>query len=239
MAKNKRISSAVPRLTSPPVPLSINGEGESGGEVNCREANGAKIRGGRGKTSLARPWSKIETLPPKIREEFEQRLRQNGFRGHRELAEWLGRYGVAITKQGIHQYGQKFERRLDAVRLATEQAREVCAQFKDDDVSMQAALMRLVQTQLFQVLVAVNERTPGRKKDGRGGGKDGKPSINLGVLARAVAGLVRAQAEHRRWAERAREKVAVAGKKIDEACAQGLSENGADKIRSVLMEIDP
>ncbi len=73
----------------------------------------------------------------------------------RQLAKWLGDNGFEISHAAIHKYGQKFERRLDAMRMATEQARIVCEQFKGDDEQMQSALMRLVQTRLFEVLAAV------------------------------------------------------------------------------------
>jgi len=59
------------------------------------------------------------------------------------------------------------------VRMATEQARIVCEQSKDDDEQMQSALMRLVQTRLFEVLTAANEMGTGkcerRRRDDRAG----------------------------------------------------------------------
>ncbi len=69
--------------------------------------------------------------------------------------------GSRSRRRAIHKYGQKFERRLDAIRMATEQARIVCEQFKDDDAQMQGALLRLVQTQLFEVLTAAHEKENG------------------------------------------------------------------------------
>ncbi|HUO06438.1 MAG TPA: phage protein Gp27 family protein [Candidatus Binataceae bacterium] len=183
--------------------------------------------------SLVASFGKIHRMPPALKEEFDRRLREGGFAGHQELADWLSQQGIAVSKQAIHAYGRKFEEQLAAIRLATEQAREVCAQFEGDEKSMQEALLRLVQTQLFQVLIAANERLPAGAKTGPAG------SLNLSAVARSVAGLVRAEAEHRKWTEHAREKIAAAGKKIDEAREHGLSERGADEIRRVLMEIEP
>ena len=61
--------------------------------------------------------------------------------------------------------------------------------------------------------------------------------VNVTALARSVSGLVRAETEHRKWAERARANVAEAEKKVDEAQAKGLSKDAAEQIKAVLMEI--
>ncbi len=177
---------------------------------------------------------KIQRLPEDLKLELDRRLSGGTFRSWRKLSEWLGQNGYQISHTSLYEYGQKFDRRLDAIRLATEQARIVCAQFKDDDVQMQTALLRLVQTRLFEVLSAVNEKTKsGRPK--RGGEKIAP--VNITVLARCVLGLARADSENRKWAERARAAVATAAKKLDEAAGKGLSTDAADQIRAVLMEI--
>ena len=80
-----------------------------------------------------------------------------------QLREWLGDNGFEISRRCIDDYRHNFERRLDSVRLASEQARIVCEQSKGDDAQMQSALMRLVQTRLFEVLVVVNEKETSSK----------------------------------------------------------------------------
>ncbi len=177
---------------------------------------------------------KIQKLPEDLKLELDRRLSAGTFRSCRILSKWLGENGYEISHAALHKYGQKFDRRLDAIRLATEQARIVCAQFKDDDAQMQTALLRLVQTRLFEVLSAINEK----EKSGRAkrGGEKIAP-VNITALARSVSGLVRAETENRKWAERARAALAAAAKKLDEAAGKGLSSNAADQIRAVLMEI--
>ena len=151
----------------------------------------------------------------------------------RQLAKWLGDNGFEISHAAIHKYGQKFERKLQAVRMATEQARIVCEQFDGDDEQMRSALMRLVQTNLFEVLVAVKETEKG------GAVEEGATvaPVNLTALARSVSGLARAETEHRKGAERARAGVAEAGRKVEEAREKGLSKDAAEQIKSILMEI--
>ncbi|MGB8412672.1 MAG: phage protein Gp27 family protein [Candidatus Binatus sp.] len=176
---------------------------------------------------------KIKKLPPDLKEQLDKMLTEGTLHSCRQLAKWLGDNGFVISHAAIHKYGQKFERRLEAIRMATEQARIVCEQFKDDDEQMQSALLRLVQTQLFEVLSATNER----KKGGAEEGEATVAPVNITALARSVSGLARAETEHRKWAERAREGVAAVEKKVEEARTKGLSKDAADQIKAVLMEI--
>ena len=177
---------------------------------------------------------KIKKLPPDLKEQLDKMLTEGTLHSCRQLAKWLGDNGFEISHAAIHKYGQKFERRLDAIRLATEQARIVCERFKDDDdEQMQSALMRMVQTRLFEVLGSANEREKGAAKEGAT-----IAPVNITALARSVSGLARAETEHRKWADRARAGVAEAEKKIEEARGKGLSPDAADQIRAVLLEIE-
>ncbi len=174
---------------------------------------------------------KIKKLPPDLKEQLDQMLTEGTLHSCRQLSKWLGDNGFEISHAAIHKYGQKFERRLAAIKMATEQARIVCEQFKDDDEQMQSALMRLVQTQLFQMLSISN---------GEGSGKRRAPAVapvNIGALARCVSGMARVESEQQKWAERARAKVAAVEKKVEEARTKGLSKDAADQIKAVLMEI--
>jgi hypothetical protein len=176
---------------------------------------------------------KIKRMPRDLKQKLDKLLSDGTFHSCRQLAKWLGDNGFEISHAAIHKYGQKFERKLEAVRMATEQARIVCEQFKDDDAQMQSALMRLVQTRLFEVLTAANEMGQGSATEE---GATIAP-VNITALARSVSGLVRAESEHRKWAERARAGVAEAEKKVDEAQAKGLSKDAAAQIKAVLLEI--
>jgi uncharacterized protein DUF3486 len=174
---------------------------------------------------------KIKKLPPDLKAELDRMLTEGTMHSCRQLSKWLGDNGFQISHAAIHKYGQKFEHKLQAIRLATEQARIVCEEFKGDDSAIQSALLRLVQTQLFNVLSIAH----GEKEKGV---IDGPVApVNLGALARSVSGLVRAETEHRKWVEHARAGVAAAEKKVDEAREKGLSKDAADQIKAVLLEI--
>jgi Protein of unknown function (DUF3486) len=186
---------------------------------------------------------KIRALPTDLRAELERRLIDGTFQSYGALSNWLLKNGFKISTTTLFRYGRTFERKLDAVRIATEQARIVCEQFKDDDASIQDALMRLVQTQLFQVLVAGNEKqevTSLHEQERRAALEEQAEiiePINIHAVARSVASLARSEAEYRKRNERAREKIAAAGKKIDEAQAKGLPVESAEQIKEVLMKV--
>ncbi len=176
---------------------------------------------------------KIKRMPEDLKAQLDQLLADGTFHSCRQLAKWLGDNGFEISHAAIHKYGQKFERRLDSIRMATEQARIVCEQFKNDDAQMQSALLRLVQTRLFEVLALSNEKVQGK---GKQGGATIAP-VNITALARSVSGLAKAETEHQKWAERMRAGVAAVEQKVEEARTKGLSKDAADQIRAVLMEV--
>jgi len=185
---------------------------------------------------MLKPGSKkIARLPVDLHDELDRRLTGSAFHSSRELSKWLAANGYTISHTSIHKYGQKFERRLEAIRIASEQARIVCAQYKDDDVSLQDALMRLVQSQMFDLLVAAKETA---KRTPKGRVADVIP-INLTAVGRTVAGLLKVDVERRRWAERTKEKIAEVEETLEAAKkSDGLSENVVATIRGVLMAIE-
>jgi hypothetical protein len=204
-----------PSPTSP-----LQGEGKNGAELKRVPVDPIPFK----------TW-KIKKLPPDLKAELDRMLTEGTMHSCRQLSKWLGDNGFQISHAAIHKYGQKFEHKLQAIRLATEQARTVCEEFKDDDSKMQSALLRLVQTQLFNVL------SVSHGEGSKGVIDDAVAPVNLGALARSVSGLVRAETEHRKWVEHARAGVAAAEKKVDEARAKGLSKAAADQIKAVLLEI--
>jgi len=89
-----------------------------------------------------------------------------------------------------------------------------------------------VQTRLFEMLAAANEEKAviGVK------GRSTIAPVNLAALARSVTGLVRAETDNRRWAERTRAGVRAVEEKVEEAKEKGLSEEAAAQIKTILME---
>jgi Protein of unknown function (DUF3486) len=177
------------------------------------------------------PKRKIKSLPPKLRAELDRRLVKGGFSNYRALARWLGEQGCAISHSGVHKYGQELERRLETVRLATEQARAVVDATGEAGDTVNEGLMRLVQGDLFSVLFALKDVD--------------RKNIDLNQLARHVASICRASVQMRKLADEMRHgigrRVRDAERKVVEAARRGarggLSQAAERRIRAALLEI--
>lgn len=100
--------------------------------------------------------SKIRTLPEELRRELDARLIASGFAGYAELAEWLGSRGVEIGVSSVKRYGSDLERRIERIRLASEQA-QALVDASGDTGALADASMRLIQEKMWDVLSASEE----------------------------------------------------------------------------------
>lgn len=178
----------------------------------------------------------LKPLPAGVREELDRRLLERGFMNYETLARWLQEQGCEITTPTVRRNANKLERRLEAVRMATAQARAVVEASPEDDLMMTEALMRLVQQHLFSMLVELNPHEPKR--------------ANLTVLARGVAEMGRAMISQKKFAEEMRTRLAARIKVAEGkvmgaariAAAQdgvkgGLTAQAEADIRRALLEI--
>ena len=174
---------------------------------------------------------KIKRLPPELRAEFERRLIEGSFSDYRGLSRWLNGRGYYISHASLHKHGQALERKLEVLKLATEQARAVVEAAGGADDTINEGLMRLVQGDLFRVLVEVKELDPEK--------------VNLNALARNVALICRASVQMRRAAEEMHggigKRVLAAERKVVAAARRGarggLSAAAEKRIRAALLEI--
>jgi len=100
---------------------------------------------------------KIRNLPAELHKQLDERLGSGEYGSLRNLAQWLRDNGHDISHSSISKYKRKFEQRLEAVRLASYQARAVVDSAPDNDAKINEGLMRLVQTTLFEMLVEMND----------------------------------------------------------------------------------
>jgi hypothetical protein len=103
------------------------------------------------------PRSAILSLPESVRAELDRKLIQGGFQDYRGLSEWLAEQGFEIGKSAIHNYGSEFEKKLAALKIATDQAKAIADAAPDETNAMNDALIRLVQQKAFEVLMNLNE----------------------------------------------------------------------------------
>ncbi len=101
--------------------------------------------------------SKVGALPADTRQWLEAVLVSNQFGGYEELAAALEARGYRISKSALHRHGQQFERRLAAIKEATEAARVIAEHAQDDADDRSAAVMGMVQSDIFHILVDLQD----------------------------------------------------------------------------------
>ena len=99
----------------------------------------------------------VKALPDDVRAWLDKSLMQGNFSGYELLEAELKTRGFQISKSAIHRYGQKFERRLAAIKASTEAARMLTEGASDDQDARSEAVIALVQTELFETIVNLQE----------------------------------------------------------------------------------
>lgn len=101
--------------------------------------------------------STISQLPENVRREFELKLAQNGFADYTALTEWLNGQGYEISRSAVHRYGKQVQERFESIKATTEAARLIAEGAADDDDSRTAAIMGLMQEELFNLLIEMKK----------------------------------------------------------------------------------
>ena len=174
------------------------------------------------------PRSKIDLMPKEIRAQLDQRIVEGGFANYRALAKWLNDNGYQIGKNAVHHHGEKLERRLEAVKRATEQARAIAEASPDDEAAMNDTLIRLVQQIDIDILLNVDSETV--------------PPRTLEAVSRSVATLARASVNQKKWMVEMRDKLNAKVGRAEEQVALaarsgGLSPEAEQQIRNALLDI--
>lgn len=138
------------------------------------------------------PPSKVELLPEDLRREFESRLVRGAFSGYEALSDWLADQGYEISKSVLHKHGQKLKRRLEAIKASTQAAQLLADTAPDDAGALSSAVLALVQTEMFELLVNLQEADDAEDPGAR--------VKLLGNAAHAMADLARASLKQKEWA---------------------------------------
>lgn len=171
------------------------------------------------------PRSKIHQLPKEVKQWLDQSLVEGNFSGYELLEKELSGRGYAIGKSTINRYGQEFENRLHALKLATEQAKAIAEAAPDDAGDMNDALIRLVQQKAFDTLLKMEE---------------GASIKDVGLM---VARLSNATVKQKQWAAEMREKLekaklAAASEAEAIAIKSGMSDDDWALIRAKFLGIE-
>ena len=175
--------------------------------------------------------SSVTALPQEVREALNQELAARNFTGYVELEGWLRGQGFEISKSAIHRYGQKIERRMAAIKASTEAAKFIVDAAGDDADARSEAVIALVQTEMFDSIIAIQEASD----------EDLSAEDRLGMMSAAaknIATLTRASLAQKEFktkvlarAQEAAEKVAKLAKK------GGMSAAAVDEIKRSILGI--
>lgn len=176
------------------------------------------------------PRSKIEQLPDELRAALDRKLIEDGFGNYVELADWLTAQGYTIGKSAVGAYGQNLQRRLDAIRASTEAARLISQAAPDDADERSNAIISLVQTEIFESLLALQDAA--EETD------PGERVAILGKAAKNIAALTRASVTRNKWASEVKQKVDAAAEDVRKIAANaGVSEEAMAAIDARIMGI--
>ena len=164
--------------------------------------------------------SKVTQLPKEVKAWLDQALVAGNFSGYEQLEQELAARGCTVGKSSLHRYGQQFEERLRAVKLATEQARAISESIPDDAGAMNDALIRLVQQKAFEALLKMEE---------------GAPMKEIGLM---VARLSNATVKQKQWATEVRAKAAAVADEVETLAKKGgLSAEVMERIKRGILGI--
>jgi len=164
------------------------------------------------------PRSKVTSLPKAVKAWLDKALAENNFSEYETLSIELSAKGFAISKSALHRYGQDFESKLSALKLASEQATAVVEAAPDKEGAVNEALMRLVQEHLFKLLMT-----------------EGK-TFDLPKIAKAVAELGKASIVQKKWQAEYQEKAEAAAARVEKIAKKGgLNQATVDEIRREIL----
>lgn len=168
-------------------------------------------------------------LPEELRKRLDAKLITNGFRDYVALSEWLAGEGFEISKSALHRHGSDLERKLETLKLSTQQAQLIAKEVPDEEGAMNDALMRMYQQKLFDLMMALGDIDP--------------DDVDVSKLGLTLARLTRASVNQKKWMREVRatlkQKVEAADAKIAEVTrTAGIAPATAQTIRNALLGID-
>lgn len=174
--------------------------------------------------------SKITQLPAAVRAWLDETLAAKNFSGYERIEAELAERGYTIGKSSVHRYGSNLEKKLGAIKASTEAARLIAASAPDDADDRSSAVISMIQTEMFEVLVGMQEAEKADDPVSRAKLLSAVAK-NMATLSRASVNLKRHALEIRGKAEAAAEAAAKIGKK------GGLSSSAVDEIRREILGI--
>jgi Glu-tRNA(Gln) amidotransferase subunit E-like FAD-binding protein len=175
--------------------------------------------------------SSVTALPEEVRNALNQELAARNFTGYAELEDWLRGQGFEISKSAIHRYGQKIERRMAAIKASTEAAKFITEAAGDDQDARSEAVIALVQTEMFDSIIAIQEAADEELSAAERLGMMSDAAKNIAALTRASIAQKQFKTIVQARAQEAADKVAKLAKK------GGMSASTVDEIKRSILGI--
>lgn len=162
---------------------------------------------------------------------FKDEVVRRNFKDYDGLTDWLTEQGLEVSRSSAYRHANKLKRRLQAVKDSTEAARLIAEAAPDNADLRSAAVVSMVQSELFDVMVTLQDADAA------------EPAERVGLLkeaARAVLDMTKASISQKQWQQqdeeriRKEERLAAAQAATQAAKAEGVSEQGLAKIRAAL-----
>jgi hypothetical protein len=172
----------------------------------------------------------VDLLPAEVRALLEQELRRRGFGQFDEIVELLRQHGVTVSRSAVGRFSQRLQRQTETIQATTEAARAI-AGIVDEKDDRSAAVIALVQSQMFESLLAVQEVNEE---------EDASERVQLlAKAARAMADVSRASISQKKWALEMKARLENAKTNAAESVSRIASTGGlsADLISQIRREV--
>ncbi|MBF0416998.1 MAG: DUF3486 family protein [Magnetococcales bacterium] len=166
--------------------------------------------------------SLVYELPQEIKGWLDEALVEGNFSGYRALEVALREKGCEISRSALHRYGQDFERRLGALKMASQQAQAIAEAVPDEENALSDALIRLFQEKAFGYLIKM----------------EADPKISFAALGQAIAQISGTSTALKRYQTEVRAKTKSVAQEIETIARQGgLSGDAVASIRQHILGI--
>lgn len=141
--------------------------------------------------------SSVDRLPEDIKAYIQGQLADGGMTLDELIADLQARWPAhdLPSRSAVGRYGQKLERRLQAIRASTEAAKIIRAQAGDEMDARSEALTAMIQSELFESIIALQEAGDEEMDPGERVGLLASAAKNIATLTRSSVTLKKFQSE--------------------------------------------
>lgn len=168
------------------------------------------------------PRSKVVALPKAVKEWLDSALIDGNFADYELLAAELQAKGFDISKSSLHRYGSQFEKKMAALKMATEQAEAIAKSVPDDENALGDALLRVIQEKTFSLLMNMED----------------PEKISFGSLAKIATDLGFASTNVKEFRSKVKTRAKQAASEVAATVKKaGLSDDTVNEIKRKILGI--